>query len=305
MEVSGNPGETLTKEITLINDNDSDENYYSSFANFEASGDTGNPSFVEPKNDIGTWMSAPSVVTLGPRDSQTVKLNIKIPEDASAGGHFGAIFWGTSPTTPGLGVAIGAKTGVLILLSVNGDVEEAGGLVDFDTKDKKIWYNTLPVSFVYRFRNDGGDRIKPVGKITMRDLFYIPEDRIDANPTSGNILPNSTRRFDVNWVKNPRAKDYIAPDGNVAKFFDTALYQWRNFAVGPYWAKMSLLYGTEATRVSKTAFFFVFPWQLLLCLAIIITIVWWGGKKFIKRYNRHIIAKARLGMNVSHTADHA
>ena len=46
-----------------------------------------------------------------------------------------------------------------ILLSVKGNVLEAGGLLDFKLKDNKIFYNSLPVSFIYRFKNDGDDRI--------------------------------------------------------------------------------------------------------------------------------------------------
>jgi hypothetical protein len=183
-------------------------------------------------------------------------------------------------------------------LSVNGDVKEAGGLVDFGTKDDKVFYNTLPVTFIYRFRNDGGDRIKPVGKITMRNLFFIPT-KIDANPTSGNILPNSTRKFEVNWVKNPRAKDYVEPTGILAKFADQAMYQWRNFAIGPYFTKINLLYGTEAIRVTKSKFIFIFPWQLIICLVVIFIIVWWGGRKIIRRYNRHIIRKAQASIYTS------
>jgi hypothetical protein len=298
IEVSGNPGETITKEITLINESEGNVTYYSSYANFEASGDTGNPSFVEPKDDIGTWMDAPGAIILKPQESKKVEVSIKIPNNAEPGGHFGAVFWGTSPNNPNSGVSIGAKTGVLVLLSVNGDVKEAGGLVDFGTKDDKVFYNTLPVTFIYRFRNDGGDRIKPVGKITMRNLFFIPT-KIDANPTSGNILPNSTRKFEVNWVKNPRAKDYVEPTGILAKFADQAMYQWRNFAIGPYFTKINLLYGTEAIRVTKSKFIFIFPWQLIICLVVIFIIVWWGGRKIIRRYNRHIIRKAQASIYTS------
>jgi hypothetical protein len=303
LEVSGNPGETVTKQIILTNESENATTYYPSFANFEASGDSGNPSFVEAKNDIGTWMTMPESVTLKLKESKTVDISIHIPNDAEPGGHFGAAFWGTAPTTPNSGVSIGAKTTVLVLLSVNGDVKEAGGLVDFGTVDHKFWHTTLPVSFTYRFKNDGGDRIKPVGKIVLHDIVYLPADTIDANPTSGNILPNSTRKFTVEWVKNKRAVDYVAPKGAAAAFFDAALYEWHNFALGPYMAKMNLLYGTEALRVSKSTFFFVFPWQLLICLLVIITIVLWGGRKLIRRYNRHIIQKARAGMTPN-TANH-
>jgi hypothetical protein len=298
VELQGNPGETVKQDMTLTNDTKNTQIFYSSFANFEAQGETGNPAFTESKDDLDKWMSTETSVALKPGQSIIVPVSINIPNTAEAGGHFAAVFWGTTPNVTGASsVSIGAKIGMLVLLSVSGDVKEAGGLVSFSTLNHKTWYTTLPVSFEYRFKNDGGDRIKPVGKITMHDIVYIPEDKIDANPGSGNILPNSTRHFTVDWVKNPRDKDYVAPTGKINQFFNQALYEWHNFAFGPYFAKMSLLYGTNATRVSKTAFFFVFPWQLLICLLVIFIIVFWGGRKLIRRYNRHIIQKARVGMN--------
>lgn len=297
MEISGNPGEVLKEEMLLTNESEGETNYFSSFANFEAQGESGNPSFVEATTDLGSWISIDSSITLKAKEEKKVQFTIRIPENAEPGGHFAAIFWGTAPNKPG-SVSIGAKTGILVLLSVNGDVKEAGGLLSFSTVGSKFFYNTLPVSFEYRFKNDGGDRIKPVGKVIMHDLFYIPEDRIDANSAQGNILPSSTRKFSVDWIKSPRSKDYVAPNNKVNRFFNDALYQWRNFAIGPYMAKIDLLYGTEAIRVSKHTFFFVFPWQLLICLVVIFIIIFWGGRKLIKRYNRHIIQKARSGMSM-------
>lgn len=304
VEVTGNPGDTVKAEMILTNESDGLSNYFSSYANFEASGETGNPSFVKAENDIGTWITTDEVVSLKPKESKTVSFSINIPKNAEPGGHYGAIFWSTNQDKVNTGVGVSAKTGTLVLLSVNGNVKEGGGLLDFSTKDNKIFYNTLPVSFTYRFKNDGGDRIKPVGKISMHDILYIPEDSIDANNGGGNILPNSTRRFNVDWVKNPRDKNFIMPTGKFAQFFDEALYQWHNFAIGPYFAKLNLLYGTNATRVSKTVFFFVFPWQLIICLVVILFIVFWGGRKMIRKYNKYIIQKARAGMNTPNTANH-
>ncbi len=300
IEIKGNPGETIQQEMTLTNDTDANQIFYSSFANFEAQGESGNPSFVESKEDLDKWISVQESVALPPGGSVIVPVLINIPQNATPGGHFAAIFWGTNPTGTGASaVSIGAKVGMLILLSVSGDVKEAGGLISFDTLDNKVFYNTLPVSFTYRFKNDGGDRIKPVGKIRMHDLLYIPEDSIDANPTNGNILPNSTRRFDIDWVKNPRSNDFISPDNKIEKFFSDALYQWQNYAFGPYFAKLSLEYGTNSIHTSKYAFFFVFPWQLLICLLVIFIVIFFGGKRLIKRYNRYIIQKAHDSLNVS------
>jgi hypothetical protein len=166
VELKGNPGETVIQDMTLTNDTKSTQIYYSSFANFEAQGETGNPAFVESKEDLGSWMNTEESVALKAGQSIIVPVTIKIPSNAEPGGHFAAVFWGTTPNaTSGSAVSIGAKVGMLVLLSVPGNVKEDGGLVSFSTLDHKFFYNTLPVSFEYRFKNDGGDRIKPVGKI--------------------------------------------------------------------------------------------------------------------------------------------
>lgn len=297
-EISGDPGQVLTHEILLINENDIAETYYPSFSNFEAQGDTGSPTFVDPKDGIGTWIrSEQSSVYLSPRQQKKVEFSITIPNDAEPGGHFGVIFWGTSPAT-GDAVSIGAQTGILVLLSVNGDVKEEAGLLDFKTKDNIFFYKTLPVSFEYRFRNDGGDRIKPVGSMSIRNTLFLPSEKLDANPTEGNILPSSTRKFKVDWVEYERAPEYVTPRGFLSKFKDDLVYQWRNFAVGLYSANLGLEYGTQGQYVKKTVFFFVFPWQLVIVMILVLLGAFWGGKKVIQRYNKFIIEKARAGTKI-------
>ncbi len=298
-EISGDPGETILKEMIIVNDENVTQSLYSSFANFEAQGETGSASFVDPVEGIGTWMQTDTSIYLTPGEQKKVNIIIKIPENAEPGGHFGVIFWGNSPTNPLLGqqLSIGAKSGLLVLLTVNGEVKEGGGLLSFKTKDDKFWYNTLPVSFEYRFRNDGSDRIKPVGKIKLRSFAFIPAGFIDANSVNGNILPNSTRKYSVDWQKYSRPKDFVEPSGTINKFFSDAKYQWKNFALGLYKAKLDLTYGTQNNQADESVLFFVFPWQLIICLIFIFTAVSFVGKKLIHRYNRHIIKKAQIYRN--------
>ncbi len=292
-EISGNPGDTLAGEILLINETETTEIYYSSFANFEAQGETGSPSFVEPKDGLGTWIHAESAsITLGARQQKTVPFTIEIPKDAEPGGYFAVIFWGTSPPS-GPGVSVGAKTGVLVLLSVPGEVREDAGLVGFATKDKNFFYNTLPIAFEYRFRNGGGDRVKPEGKIVIHNSVYWPTEKLDANASVGNVLPNSTRKFSVDWVKYERPESYVAPAGAWGKFWSAAGYQWRNFAVGLYVANLRLVYGSAGESAGDTVLFFVFPWQLVIVMIIVLAILFFGGRWLIERYNRYIIEKAR------------
>jgi len=291
LEISGDPGQTLSEKMVLINENNATETFYSSFANFEAQGESGSPAFVEPKDDLGTWISTISTITLKGGESKTVPFTVTIPKNAEPGGHFATIFWGTGPNKPGE-IAIGAKMGLLILLSVNGDAKEDTGFLNFNTVNKQFWYSTLPVSFEYRFRNDGGDRIKPQGPITIRDTIFLPTKSLDANPSNGNILPGSTRKFQVDWINYTRANDYVAPVGFFKKFWSDVSYQWENFAVGLYSARLNVAYGTSGEHAKGTVFFFVFPWQLVLVMVIVGFLVIWGGRKLIKRYNKFIIKRA-------------
>lgn len=294
IELSGDPGTTVTKSITLSNDEALTETYYVSYANFEAQGETGSPLFVEPKSDLGTWMNTVQSITLKPNETKDISLSIAIPKDAYAGGHFAVVFFGNNPG--GGQISVGAKTGTLVLLSVKGDVLEAGGLASFNTLGNKFFYNSLPVDFQYRWKNDGNDRVKPVGNVTIHDMFYIPVDHVDANAVSGNILPNSTRLFDLEWIKEKADPKAIPATSFVSAFFDKVGYQWKNFAVGLYFAKLDLAYGSNSSHSSKTAMFFVFPWQLLLCVLVGLTVIFFLVKKLLKRYNQHIIEKAQAAI---------
>jgi hypothetical protein len=76
-------------------------------------------------------------------------------------------------------------------------------------------------------------------------------------------------------------------------FWETAKYQWSNFAFGYYKAKVNLTYGSQNEKVSSGTSLFVFPWQLLLieliALALVVAILWLA----MKRYNKFIIKRAR------------
>jgi hypothetical protein len=305
IEVSGDPGTTVTKEITLFNDSKTgEETYYVTYSNFEAQGETGSPLFVEPKSGLGTWMNAGESITLKSNESKKITLTINIPSDAYSGGHFAVVFFGNNPADGGGQVSVGAKTGTLILLTVTGDVLEAGGLSSFNTQNNKFFYNSLPVNLEYRWKNDGNDRVKPEGKVTIRNMFYIPVARINANSVSGNILPHSTRLFNIEWIKHKAGKNEIIPTSFMGSYFNRVSYQWKNFAVGLYFANLNLVYGSQNNHSSKMAFFFVFPWQLLIIIFIVLIIVFFTGRKLLKIYNKRIIERARLGMNIPNDANH-
>jgi hypothetical protein len=283
--------------MTIVNETQKSQVYYASFANFEAQGDTGSPTFIDPKDDLGTWITTDEAsVNLAPGVQKEIGFKITIPKDAEPGGHFAAIFWGTSPgNVPGQ-VSIGTKTGMLILLSVNGDVKEQAGLVDFSLHNNKHFYKELPVGFQYRFSNQGGDRVKPTGSIVIRSILGWTVKKVNANPFDGNVLPNTTRKFNPEWSKRDSVdqKDQQLERNEKYSFTKSLKNEWRNFAVGIYRAKVVASFGsTSQTIKSDAVYFVVFPWELLLVIIIIAIPVYLILRALLRSYNRSIIRKAQ------------
>lgn len=286
-DISADKGTTVVGEFTVTNEQGEDATFYSSVQNFEAQGESGTPNFTESKTGLAKWTTLNESVKLKKGEKKVINFSITVPNDADAGGHFAAIFLSTVPPVADgeTGVSVGAKIGMLLLLRINGDIKEGGGILSFDTKDSSWFETELPVTFTYRFNNSGNDRVNPTGDIVVRNMLGLTATKLNANPTTGNILPGSTRKFDVAW-----GEETIDPS---ASFFEHVAHQMKNFAFGFYSAKMTLAYGTSGSSISK-AHFFILPWQLMLTCTIIGVFLLLGFRIFIKRYNRWIIAQAKM-----------
>jgi hypothetical protein len=299
LEISGNPGETLNEQMTLFNESKDQQVFYASFANFEAQGDSGSPMFTTPTDDLGTWITTDqSTVNLAPGEQKVMPFQITIPSDALPGGHFAAIFWGTNAgagATPGQ-VSIGTKTGMLILLSVSGDVKIAAGVSGFQTHNNQHFFKELPVGFQYEFSNQGGDREKPVGDIVVRSILGWRVKKVDANPFDGNVLPGTIRKFTAEWVKtdsvDTRDKELAA--NNKYSFMGAVKEEWQNFALGIFRAKLQAQYGSDEQSItSASVYFVVFPPELMLIIIVGALLAFFILRTFIRRYNRSIIRKAQ------------
>lgn len=287
-ELTGDPGETISDSFLIINEQDTEQTYYTSVENFESQGETGTPNFTASKEGLPSWVTVDEKVTLKKGERIKVPYSIAIPQGADAGGHFAAIFLSTVPPTAEDGqVSVGAKVGMLILLKVTGDVKEEGGLISFELSEAKKVLTSLPVNFVYRFKNDGNDRVKPEGSITVKNTFGMEVATIDANTKMGNVLPGSVRRY----VEDLRFGDKDAPAVS-APFFDHVKFQKDNFALGMYTATLALSFGNSGKAESSVTFF-MFPWQLLTVTLVIILVIVLLFVVLVKHYNKWIIKQAR------------
>ncbi len=287
IELNSDPGGLVSDSFLLINEQENEQTYYTSVENFEAQGESGTPNFTTSKEGLASWVEVTSQITLKKGERAKIPFTVHVPKDADAGGHFAAIFLSTVPPSTKAGeVAVGAKVGMLVLLRVNGDVKEGGGVVSFSLKDNSHFATELPIQFMYRFSNSGNDRVNPTGEITIRNMIGVVTEHLNANPNVGNVLPNSTRRFEVTWGE----EEPLPPS---ASFFSRVGYEARNFAFGVYSANMTLSFGAASTS-SNSTLFFVFPWHLMTVVIIALALIFFIGRSLIKRYNRWIIKQAQL-----------
>lgn len=287
-ELTADPGETISDTFLIINEQDTEQTYYTSVENFESQGETGTPNFTTSKEGLPSWVHVEEKVILKKGERLKVPYSITVPADADAGGHFAAIFLSTVPPSAQEGqVSVGAKVGMLILLKVTGDVKESGGLLSFEIAEGKKMLTSLPVDFSYRFKNDGNDRVKPEGKIVITNTFGGEVTQIDANNKMGNILPNSVRRF----TEGLRFGDKDAPAVS-EPFFNQVKFQKDNFALGMYTATLSLAFG-NSSKAESSLTFFILPWQLLSVVLVVVLAVILVLVMLLKQYNKWIIKQAR------------
>lgn len=301
IEINADAGEVYEGTYRLTNDSVKSRTYFSSFQNFRADGETGTPYFVEEATQLASWLDGPDVVTLAPHESRDVPFTITIPEDTNPGGYFSASFWMTSPSNVSGGniSSVSFRVGILILLRVNGDIVEDGGIIDFTSN--KDFMTSPSLELQYRFQNDGGDRLLPKGNITITNMFGNVVDEFDANPGIGNVLPESRRQFDLLWFGNGATVVPVVEDTN---FFGHAKSQWDNFYLGTYMLNLDLSYGNEVLLSDHASVkVLIIPIQLLsLLISILLLLVF--GYQMIKRAMRRQVARqvARISATLNQDA---
>lgn len=285
---SVNRGDVLMDVIKLSNEGNEPVTIYPMVRNFTfKQGDetSGTPSFYDMQKDpygtaLGTWVKIDTKpITVGAGQKYNIPFTINIPNDASPGGHFGAVLFATQPPDDKGVVTIGSQVGVLIMMRVNGDVKEVGSIAEFGFSHPKPWYNFLPVDFFVRFENSGNVHLRPTGNVFIFDWTGRQVAAVPVNADFKSVLPQSIRRYEFSWSKN---------DGQA----HSALWnEWNNFAIGKHKAQLVLTYGVGNKTVSGEVSFYVWPWRLMsIALGILLLVIFMLtiGKK---SYEKSVIRK--------------
>lgn len=283
-DMSVNPGQEWRSTLRVINVNDYDLTVYIDVVNFSPKGESGEGRFmpVPPEGGEGVtlaeWFSIEREAIVVPREqSKEIPFAVRVPFDASPGGHFAAILVGTRPHAPEPGqakVQTSQMVTSLFFARVAGDIIEQGSIREFTTSDRFL--GAPEVTFDLRFENKGNVHLQPQGEIKITNMWGEERGLIPINQSSqfGNVLPETIRKFTFSWKG-----------------------EWSMADIGRYTAVATLAYGNESRQfTSMQTEFWVIPFKLLF--GILLGLVLFGAliSWFVRLYVRHMLVMA--GINI-------
>ncbi|MDB5171003.1 MAG: exported protein of unknown function [Candidatus Saccharibacteria bacterium] len=302
IKIATNPGKTVEAELRIKSQNTKPEGIKVGLMKFKGNGTTGQPDLLDitSKDTFASWVTfSPSQFVAQPGVWNTIKMTIKVPEDASLGYYLAVTFSPSKePGAPDVTNLKGSAATLVLLDVKTGNEQRKLQLEDFSADHKLFEY--VPANFNVKVRNKGNIYIPPVGNIfIMRGDKTV--DTLDFNAAGGSVLPDSARVFKMPWDRGfPVFKDRLV-DGKPVTDSNGKLKQdlkWNfaeanKFRFGKYTAKLLIAYddGQRDVPIESTLTFWVIPWKLLLVLLLIVSLVGFGV--FILA--RGAVRKARQG----------
>lgn len=258
-DVTINPGETGTVDITITNLTSNDILVAAIQNDFVQGDENGTPSIILDEDEYASthslkrFMTPLQNVTVPANESVIVPVEIVVPADAQAGGYFGALRF--APTTPDSGgqVNLSASVASLILLTVPGPTTEVLNLTDFSvsqgTSTGGLGFRSgSNMKINFRFENKGNIQLGPFGKIS--------------------VLKGDEVVFDYDFNnKNPR--DVILPDG--ARKWEVAVDNIEGF--GYYTVHGTFTYGSENKTIEVERSFWVIPTAFIIGAVIALLVI--------------------------------
>lgn len=276
------PGQTIKTQIYIRDISSGNLLVNGTVNNFVAGGEDGTPKIIlekDAENDAYSlidWVAPLPSLLLIPREIKAMTVTINVPKDASPGGHYGVIrFTSVPPSLEGSGVSLAASIGVLLLLTVSGDVKEGLSVEELSVSanDKKgSFFESGPLIFSQRLKNTGNVHVQPVGQVTITDMFGKKFAAVNVNLPPGNVLPKSIREF-----KQPLDSSVI---GNKRLF-------------GRYTAKLAVTYGVDKKVATSSIVFWVVPYRLVAAVISGLIGAFLLFRFLLKRYNKRILEQAQ------------
>ena len=282
VNLTADPGEVKNININLRDISNNSLVVSGEVNDFSAQGEDGIPKLTLDSGEVSpysikSWIAPLQQLTLQPRQVKALPVSIHVPKNAAPGGYYGVIrFTANAPGVTGNGVALSASLGALVFIRVNGDAKESVSFAEFYTSAKDGTKTTLfesqPVTFVARVKNDGNVHEQPTGQIVVKDLFGNVVTNVNMNLDRRNVLPSSIRK--------------LTADMDQTNIGDRFLF-------GYYTANITLSYGSNGQTTTSSLSFWVIPWRLVLTVIGVVIVLIIVIRFLIKRYTDRVVGRSR------------
>lgn len=206
-------------------------------------------------------------ITLNHGDRLTLPVSISVPQTATAGSHYGAIFVSVESDSSSDGkdkVKLISRVGLLLLMNIPGDNRESGNISEFSTNKK--FYKSGPVGFSTIFQNTGNVYERVKGEVSIRNILGDEVGHISLKEWV--VLSNSSRKQTGEWDN-----------------------KW---LLGRYTAHLTVFYGLGGNlKAENETVFYAFPWHVAILVILIFVVIYYlirylGSKFEIKRKEKNI-----------------
>ena len=252
-EIFVNPGETVTKNITITNRIGKTMKFKLTTEDMVGTNDAKSPIKLMG-DEQGPYSLKNFIVpeinefSLDQGEKISIPVKVSVPSDAEPRGYYGALIVSDEPdvidsqTKDAEGNArLVSRIGSLFLLRINGEGKESGSLENFKLLGPaKAFYENRPSGFEILFKNDGNVHLVPHGIITIKNILgkEVAEIPVDAYFS----LPGSIRYREVLWGEGS--------------------------GLGRYTANLSLYKGYGNDNVNSSISFWIIPWKILVAVLV-------------------------------------
>jgi len=258
-EIFLNPGESITKNISVTSRINKTFNFKLTTEDFVGTNDSKQP--VMLLGDANSPYSLKDFIipeitefSLEFGEKITIPVTISIPSNAEPRGYYGALIISNNPDKldgetikeTESKTRIISRIGSLFLLKINGEGIEQGNIESLKViGPTQMFYSERPKGFEIAFKNTGNVHLVPYGTITIKNIFG---QVINTLPVDAYfVLPDSTRYREVMWS-----------DG---------------FSVGRYTANLNLFKGYNDESQKTQLAFWIIPWKILLIAFVTIVLI--------------------------------
>ncbi len=277
INVNIEPGDTYVETFRIGNYSGAARTLFLYVRDFTVINEEGSPTFFENeeldekarKFALSQWIKVPfEQINLENREVREIDVVIEVPEDAEAGGHYGAFFVQTqAPEVSGTAVESVGRLASLMLVNVPGDVDEEVVIAKAFTDKPVYWEDNPKIEFITFLKNEGNVHGIPVGAFNITGGYGAKPRSVIYNTNQGAVLPGAPERRISETFRLDKKSGLVPP-------------------IGKFTVDLVARYGTSNLPLETTIFFWLLPIKFIAISVLTVIVIAFVLYRAFKSYKR-------------------